>query len=381
MLKLGILGLGNCGNQIADLGKATRNIPGIAINTSEKDISNVKHIDTFIIGDSKGAGKDRTIAKTFVKKTVKELLANEKFSSFIKEQEVVVVASSTGGGSGSGIAPMMCHLLSEVFKNTKFIILHVLPSLKESLVAQQNTIEYLQELMNFDATYMSYDNNRQDGVPSNVLMAEINKAIIDDLCVLRGDYQIPTVFTSIDEKDTLKIIGTKGRLQVARVQDIKEKDLDDTTVEDMLINNIKFSKHMTEFQRDKSVKRTGIILNLNEKINAMVDSNIPTVKTFIGEPVEGFEHIAVLHQGMELKNNALLMMAGLSIPDDRIEKISQRIKEVESSLRSESRSTILDSLETSSLDKIRSSIDSSSLVADEEDVVEVDIDDLMSNYF
>lgn len=381
MLKLGILGLGNCGNQIADLGKATRNIPGLAINTSEKDIANVKNVDTFIIGDSKGAGKDRSIAKTFVKKTVKELLANEKFSSFIKEQEVVVIASSTGGGSGSGIAPMMCHLLSEVFKNTKFIILHVLPSLKESLVAQQNTVEYLQELMNFDATYMSYDNNRQDGVPSNILMSEINKAIIDDLCVLRGDYQIPTVFTSIDEKDTLKILGTKGRLQVARVQDIKEKDLDNTTIEEMMVQSIKFSKHMTEFQRDMSVKRTGVILNLNEKINTMVDSNLPHVKSFIGEPVEGFEHIAVIRQEMNLKNNALLMMAGLSIPDDRIEKISQRIKEVEATLRAESKSSILNSLETSSLDRIRSSMDNSTLLPDEEEVVEVDIDDLMSNYF
>lgn len=380
MLKLGILGLGNCGNQIADLGKAMKNIPGLAINTSEKDISNVKHIDTFIIGDSKGAGKDRTIAKTFVKKTVKELLANEKFSGFMKEQEVVVIASSTGGGSGSGIAPMMCHLLSEVYKNTKFIILHVLPSLKESLVAQQNTVEYLQELMNFDATYMSYDNNRQDGVPSNILMSEINKQIIEDLCVLRGDYQIPTVFTSIDEKDTLKILGTKGRLQVARIYDIKEKDLDNRSIEELMIDSIKFSKHMTEFQRDMSVKRTGVILNLNEKINRMIDSNLPLVKSFIGEPVEGFEHIGIIQNNMEIKNNAMLIMSGLSIPDDRIEKISQRIKEVQESLRNESRSSILDSLETSSLDRIRDSINNTSLV-EEEETVEVDIDDLLSNYF
>ncbi len=379
MLKIGILGLGNCGNQLADLGKVSRNIPGLAINTSEKDIANVKHIDTFIIGDNKGAGKDRSIAKSFVKKTIKELLGQEKFFSFIKDLEVVIIASSTGGGSGSGIAPMMCHLLSEIYKNKKFILLHVLPSLKESLAAQQNTIEYLQEIMNFDATYMSYDNGRMDNVPANIMMKTINEQIIEDICVLRGDYQIPTIYTSIDEKDALKILSTKGRLQIARAHDIKEKDLDKESIEDLLIHSIKFSNYMTEFQRDNSVKRTGVILNLNEKINSLVDTNMSQVKGFIGEPIEGFEHIAVLQPNMGIRNTAFLMMAGLSTPDDRIEKISQRVKEIEESLKDESTS-ILETLDTSKLDNIRSGI-GTNIVNEEEAVKEVDIDDIMSFYF
>lgn len=377
MLKVGILGLGNCGNQIADLGKISRNIPGLAINTSEKDIANVKHIDTFIIGDNKGAGKDRSIAKSFVKKTIKELLGQEKFTSFIKEQEVIVIASSTGGGSGSGIAPMMCHLLSDIYKNKKFILLHVLPSLKESLAAQQNTIEYLQEIMNFKATYMSYDNGKMDHVPENVMMKSINEQIIEDICVMRGDYQLPTIYTSIDEKDALKILSTNGRLQIARVHDIKEKDLDKQSVEDLLIHSIKFSDYMTEFQRDNSVKRTGVILNLNEKVNSLVDTNMPVVKGFIGEPIEGFEHITVLQPNMEIRNSAFMIMAGLSTPDDRIEKISQRVKEIEESLKSESTS-ILESLDTSKFDSIRSGIGSN--IVDEEEVEEVNIEDIMSLY-
>lgn len=377
MLKVGILGLGNCGNQIADLGKISRNIPGLAINTSEKDIANVKHIDTFIIGDNKGAGKDRSIAKSFVKKTIKELLGQEKFTSFIKEQEVIVIASSTGGGSGSGIAPMMCHLLSDIYKNKKFILLHVLPSLKESLAAQQNTIEYLQEIMNFKATYMSYDNGKMDHVPANVMIKSINEQIIEDICVMRGDYQLPTIYTSIDEKDALKILSTNGRLQIARVHDIKEKDLDKQSVEDLLIHSIKFSDYMTEFQRDNSVKRTGVILNLNEKVNSLVDTNMPAVKGFIGEPIEGFEHITVLQPNMEIRNSAFMIMAGLSTPDDRIEKISQRVKEIEESLKSESTS-ILESLDTSKFDSIRSGIGSN--IVDEEEVEEVNIEDIMSLY-
>lgn len=378
MLKVGILGLGNCGNQLADLGKMTRTIPGLAINTSEKDIANVKHIDTFIIGDNKGAGKDRSIAKSFVKKTIKELLAQEKFSTFINELEVVIIASSTGGGSGSGIAPMMCHLLSELYKNKKFILLHVLPSLKESLAAQQNTIEYLKEIMKFESTYMSYDNGRMDDVPANIMMKTINEQIIEDICVLRGDYQTPTVYTSIDEKDALKILSTKGRLQVARVHDIKEKDLDKQSVEDLMIQSIKFSNYMTEFQRDNSVKRTGVILNLNEKINNSVDTNIPELKNFIGEPIEGFEHITVLQQEIGIKNSALLIMAGLSAPDDRIEKISQRVKEIENSLKSETTS-IVKSLDTSKFDSIRSGI-GTNITDEEDDVEEVDIENIMSFY-
>ena len=177
MIRLGLIGIGNCGNQVVSLAKETKDIPGIAINTSDKDLENVKNLTVFKIGSSKGAGKSRDKAKAYVKQMMKQLLSQEKFKSHIDENDVVAVVASTGGGTGSGISVMLTHLLSTMYVDKRFILVHVLPSLKESLAAQQNTIEYLKEMNNFNATYMSYDNGCKDGLPSNIMMKQMIKIL------------------------------------------------------------------------------------------------------------------------------------------------------------------------------------------------------------
>ena len=41
MLKIGVIGIGNTGNQVAALAKERLNVPVIAINSSEKDLETV----------------------------------------------------------------------------------------------------------------------------------------------------------------------------------------------------------------------------------------------------------------------------------------------------------------------------------------------------
>ena len=67
MLSVSCIGIGNAGNQIAELAKVTKDIPGIAINSSQKDLTNVTHIKRIVVGDQKGAGKNRSDARKFIK--------------------------------------------------------------------------------------------------------------------------------------------------------------------------------------------------------------------------------------------------------------------------------------------------------------------------
>ena len=108
---------------------------------------------------------------------------------------------------------------------------------------------------------------------------------------------------------------------------LKEKDLDETTIEDLLINDIKTNTH-SELQRDKVVRRTGVITNLSENINSTFNTHIPEIQEFIGSPVEEFEHIYV-NSDRKMPNNVFLIMAGLSKINDRIHKINDRIEEIE----------------------------------------------------
>ena len=68
MLNVGIIGLGNTGNQIASLAFDKLHIPVIAVNSSEKDLETIpnaipKKLISDAKGQSQGAGKNRQLAK------------------------------------------------------------------------------------------------------------------------------------------------------------------------------------------------------------------------------------------------------------------------------------------------------------------------------
>lgn len=354
MLQIGIIGIGNAGNQVAELAKKTRGIPGIAINSSDKDLINVTSIDKIIVGDEKGAGKDRSEAKNFVKQSIQQLLTQETVKSFMDNTEIVFVVSSTGGGTGSGMSPVLTDIFSRVYSSKKFIIVEILPPVFESIAAQQNTIDFLQEVRSClpDITYMCYDNHRVSMKPTDQMMRTVNEQIVEDLCVIRGEYQYPTPYASIDEKDMLKILESPGRLTIVRSYNMKEKDLDDKDIEDILINYIKNISTSAELDRDKIVKRMGLITNLGQTIHQGLNFKLDKVKEFAGEPVEGFEHIYINEKNDD-PNRVIVLLSGLSVPDDRIQKILDRIQEAMDAINKTKVSSVLDSVNTSGIGELR----------------------------
>ena len=372
MLKICTLGFGNCGDQIADLAMEMYQIPGIAINSSAKDLASIKHVMKILVGDEKGAGKNRDEAKSFVKMHVMTLLQQEKFISHIEDNDLIFIIASIGGGTGSGMAPIMCDILSRKFPEKKFILLEVYPPLGESLAAQQNSLDYLKEVRSNlpNVSYMAYDNNKFSNLSTPEMMKKINTEIVEALVVFRGDYFYPTPFNSIDEKDLLGIIGTPGRVAVYMLDNIKEKDLDNKTIEDAMLEVIKNVSGNVELDRDKIVKKIGVITNLNNNLNKMLDSNYNKIQELIGTPVEVFEHIYVAQN--DETNRMVLILSGLSVPDDRLTKIVQRIESGLECLASMKESSVLDNTETDKIKELRSQIMKQSN--------EFDIDELFSKY-
>ena len=351
MVKICTLGFGNCGNQIADLAMKMYQIPGIAINSSQKDLSNIESVTKIVLGDQKGAGKNRDEAKSFIKLHVATLLQQEKLVNLIEESDLIFIISSIGGGTGSGMAPLMCDILSRKFCEKKFILVEVYPPIGESLAAQQNSLEYLKEVRaNLpNVAYMAYDNNKYANLTTPEMMTKINKEIVEMLVVFRGDYFYPTPFNSIDEKDLLGIVGTAGRMAVYILDDIKEKDFDNITIEDAMIDVIKNTSANVELDRDKIVKKIGVITNLNNKLNKLIDSNYLKTQDLVGTPVELFEHVYVSKD--DETNRMILILSGLSVPDDRLTKMLQRIETGLEELANVKESSVLDNTETNNIIK------------------------------
>lgn len=334
MLKIGIIGIGNTGNQIAKLGHEELACPALAINSSEKDLETIGDtIPKILISDkeglSKGAGKDRALAKKYLKESIMKMMSNESLQAVMDGLDIVFVVSSTGGGTGSGTAPLLANIISETYADTKCILVGVLPVNNEALSAHVNSLEYLNELYNVldQQTYMLYDNDRLADMPNYQILDTINKEIVSDFKVLRCDYNYVTKYDSIDDRDMMRLISFPGRLVVARVENFKEKDIDSKDIEDLIIEKIKTSAH-ADVQRDKKILASGVIVDLNETLITKFDNNVPKVRQFIGDPIHAFNHISV-NSDRKLPNNVFYIMSGLSPVNSRMAIISDRIEEIE----------------------------------------------------
>ena len=332
MLDIAIIGLGNCGSQVAAVAQRELNIPVLAINSSERDTETLpESVPRLIIGSSRGAGKSRKKAKEFLKEDLMKIVNDEKMEETFGDKDIIFIVSSTGGGTGSGVSVLFAEILSQISQKSTIIIVGVLPTLSEGKTAQLNTIEYLDELSKTatNAVYMLYDNDRYSNLSSPKMMNLVNNSIVRDISVIMGKYQYPAIYNSIDEEDMLKIVGTPGRILVVGCQDIKEKDLDGKDIEDMLIHEIKFNTH-AEIQRDKIARRIALICNLHDKIQDEFNSSIPKVMEFITDKAvdETFEHNAS-NADKSIPNNVFLIISGLTMIVDRIDKINERIQEIE----------------------------------------------------
>ena len=160
MLKIAVIGIGNAGGQVANVA-CSRGFNAFCINSSEKDLDIINEgIPVFLLGNAEGAGKDRRVAKGFVKQFYRDLLKTEDFDTFMGDMDIVFIVSSTGGGTGSGMSIILADILGKVYPNKIFINVGILPTLTDSIGAQRNTLEYMKEINALGKGYMLYDNNK-----------------------------------------------------------------------------------------------------------------------------------------------------------------------------------------------------------------------------
>ena len=341
MLNVGVIGIGNTGNQVASLAKNKLHIPVLAINSSEKDLEVVpQDIPKKLIqngsGFSQGAGKDRSLAKKYLKDSIMSLTGDKDIISMVAGDkdsgkdplDVCFIISSTGGGTGSGTAIILADIMGQWFPDTKVILIGVLPVDNEGESSHVNTLQYLDELYKNlpDQTYILYDNDKLAGLPTYQILEKVNNEIVSDIDVLRCTFNYSTKYDSIDDRDMTRLISFPGRIMISRLEGFRERDTDSQSIEDMIIDSIKRNCHV-EPQRDKKVVASGVITNLSQALTEEFDDNIPKVREFVGEPIHAFNHIAVNDEKKE-PNNVFTIVTGLTPINDRITKISERIDEI-----------------------------------------------------
>lgn len=338
--KVVVLGIGNCGSQIAAL--AAKKYPeifdSVYINSSDADLAMVTAEDAikFKIGEkehAEGSGKNRDKMKEYLESAIDGILNDEKFQDAIVDKKYCFIVASAAGGTGSGAAPIMMALLRQAFPDTNYILVSVLPQYGASLMEQGNTLEFLTELYEAvgNCTYMMYDNQNTAELPPTMALEVVNENVVEDLKVLSGVDNFPTPYESIDEADLESILTTPGRLLVVRLtKGLTEKVMEDANLDEMIKKTIKQSCH-TETDRNKRVVRWGVITYFTDAVNRLYDGSLEGVREFIGTPVERFNHNAI-NTSHENANFLYLIASGLSPVNDRVTKVTERIDELKEAL-------------------------------------------------
>ena len=339
-MNIGVIGIGNAGGQVAALAKK-ENMDAIAINVSEDDTKTIEGITTLVIGNSMGSGKNRELAKKYGKASIRKLIEQPDFDGLIRKNQIVFVVYSTGGGTGSALGPMTTAVLKQHYSNddeskrTRFVNVAILPDISEALHSQNSTMEAITELMRYKSTYTFYDNGKYFDRPVNEVLDAVNRDIVEDMKVIRGDYCVLTKYDSIDMQDMLNIMSFDGMFRIVSAVGFQEKDLDKKDLEDMLIDDLQNGSGC-ELDRDRHINCIAPVVNIRADISSAYNKAFPKMKDIMGDAPVKFLHYYVIGDDEEhLLNRAHVIMTGLHLPNDRLNKINQRIEEAKKALEEE----------------------------------------------
>ncbi len=327
-LKVSMIGIGNAGCQAADLAyKAGHSV--MAINSSAKDLDYHllnKEIPTAVIGNKRGAGKDRNIAKEFMKAELVSILDNPDFNSVVSAADVVVVVASTAGGTGSGAGPLLTNRIMAKYPNKIVIFFGILPKHSESAQAQYNTLECMNEVTNekLGMTYILADLHYFEDDPNEDAFRRTGEYIVDCMNVIRGDYLNRSPYGMIDENDMLSILSTPGLLAIYHKDKITQKETENTTLQSIMVKAIS-SSPAAPMQRDKVVHNMGIFINATDQLDDphCKAGDFSELEKFIGNPLVTFLNYAVVS-----KPTAELgvILSGMNKPIDRLDECAEIAK-------------------------------------------------------
>jgi len=331
LIKIGVIGLGNCGGQMADLA-STHGFGAIALNASQKDLDLLNNdVASFLIGDGRGTGKSRENSREFFIQRI-NVVQDNVFKTFVESHDCIVIVTSIGGGFGSGSSLVLRELLSRLYPDKAIIVAGVMPFDDEGYTAQNHAVEWLKELTEADegtATYMLYDNNLFAGRPKKEACNTVNKQFVSDLMVLRGDYINPTVTGGIDNRDMMTTISAPGRLFVDAIELLEEADIIDGSIIATIHKHITDTSAHAQLADDKMISASALMYTLRKEFYPYVSTLKEEVQETFGAHLNDYDNFADVEMDFDEQDSVAVILAGLTQPTLRINRLINRRDKLE----------------------------------------------------
>ncbi|MCR8454862.1 MAG: cell division protein FtsZ [Candidatus Korarchaeota archaeon] len=238
--KIKVIGIGGAGNNFVtalfERMRSSKIVETLAINTDASQLSVSKAHQRILIGRTVtrgyGAGNDPILGR----KAFEE--SREQVEKLISDADLVVVVSGLGGGTGSGAAPALLELISEL--GILSIAFLTLPFKCEGRVRIRNALEALSEILRMQTVTVIVPNERLAKVAPHQTMHSAF-SLAGDLFVQSmeslEDLIIEPGLINVDFADVCKVLSYKG-IAVVGVASLEKTDQKRATeVAEKILNN------------------------------------------------------------------------------------------------------------------------------------------------
>lgn len=185
--QFGIIGIGACGSNIANLFE-NKNYSTVYVNSSMEDLNSIKGIHKLHISGAEGAAKDRKRVLQLAMDSFGDIM--QKVENIITQKYIVVIFSA-GGGTGSGLSIPILKYLTQIGKICMPVM--VLPDGRSSAKMNENAYNACIELMSIQglgATFL-LDNAKDDKFSiNNKFVCEFDTFITIKNSSVHGNFDI-----------------------------------------------------------------------------------------------------------------------------------------------------------------------------------------------
>ena len=290
--QFGILGLGQCGGNIATLFEQ-KQYTTVYLNTSKEDLNAIKGIHKIHIDGADGAAKDRRKVLRLATESFQDII--EKINSILT-QKYILVAFSSSGGTGSGLSTPILRYLSQTGKVCIPVV--ILPDEKvESAKACENAYNACAELMSIQglgATFL-LDNANEDKFI-------INQKFVNEFDAFLN-LKNSSVYGNIDMAERKQILSCPGATVIGKLSKSK------STASDIM-----HSLH------------NGIYAKIESKIAYYLGISTSNKSLDISSLSKEFVGIYDVFSGIS-EATTIIIVSGLQWPMKRIESFKNKFEE------------------------------------------------------
>lgn len=292
-MTIAVIGLGGAGGNIANEASLL-GLPTGAINFSQKDLDSLENVKNKLkIMGSEGVGHDRNIAIELVQENYMMVV------NFIKENfsntfiDIIAFAFSTGGGSGSGIAPILIDVISNIMPDKTIIAIPVIPDVSEVTISQSNCSETFEELSKLDVCIFPIDNQQvkllNPQIGKGKLYERTNVYIIEKLNKLVSYTDKYSKNGNFDRKDFVTLLRQKGMAIISETNIVSLPEVDLTP--EGIAASIQESWEHSIFApiEYEHVAKCGIIFDGQEDLMGLINHSLIFDKFTYGTPIDLFE--------------------------------------------------------------------------------------------